>query len=192
MNLKDLLNSEMEEHRRLMNTIHEEHMGWVEETGKLLYGTLCDGKKILVAGNGGSAADAQHFAAELICRFTTERRSFPAIALTTDSSALTAISNDYGFDRVFSRQLEGLGREGDLFLAISTSGNSENLVQALKQAQKTGMITLALLGKDGGRMNEYTTHSLVVPSPITQRIQEAHEWILHTWCAMLDHLVEME
>jgi D-sedoheptulose 7-phosphate isomerase len=192
MNLKELLDGEMKDHQHLMNMIREEHMGWVEETGDLLYRTLCDGKKILVAGNGGSAADSQHFAAELICRFTTERKSLPAIALTTDSSALTAISNDYGFARVFSRQIEGLGREGDLFLAISTSGNSENLVQAMKQAQKTGMITLALLGKDGGKMNQYATHALVVPSYTTQRIQEAHEWILHTWCAMLDYLVEME
>ena len=144
------------------------------------------GCRILVCGNGGSAADAQHFAAELSGRYVKERRALAGIALTVDSSALTAIGNDYGFDRVFSRQVEALGRPGDLLVGISTSGNSPNVMLAVEAAKKLGMRTLALVGRDGGKLKAIADDALVVPSPVTARIQEVHLMIYHFWCEILD------
>jgi D-sedoheptulose 7-phosphate isomerase len=144
------------------------------------------GCKILVCGNGGSAADAQHFAAELSGRYLKERRALAGLALTTDSSALTAIGNDYGFDRVFSRQVEALGRPGDLLVGISTSGNSPNVVLAVEAAHALGMRTLGLLGRDGGKLRTLVDDPLVVPSTVTARIQEVHQMIYHFWCESLD------
>lgn len=148
------------------------------------------GCKILVCGNGGSAADAQHFAAELSGRYVKERRALAGIALTTDTSALTAIGNDYGFDQVFSRQVEALGRPGDLLVGISTSGNSPNVLRAVESAQSLGMKTLGLLGRDGGKLKAACDDCLVVPSPVTARIQETHLMIYHFWCELLDELTE--
>lgn len=144
------------------------------------------GCKILVCGNGGSAADAQHFAAELSGRYLKERRALAGLALTTDSSALTAIGNDYGYDRVFSRQVEALGRPGDLLVGISTSGNSPNVILAVEAAHALGMRTLGLLGRDGGRLRTLVDDPLVVPSAITARIQEVHQMTYHFWCEVLD------
>ncbi len=144
------------------------------------------GCRILVCGNGGSAADAQHFAAELSGRYAKNRRALAGIALTTDTSALTAIGNDYGFDRVFSRQVEALGRPGDLLVGISTSGNSLNVIRAVEAAQAQGMKTLGLLGRDGGTLKTLCDEALVVPSPVTARIQEVHQMIYHFWCEVLD------
>ena len=148
--------------------------------------TLKAGGKILLCGNGGSAADAQHSAAELTGRYKTERGALAGIALTTDTSALTAIGNDYGYEFVFSRQLEALGREGDLLIAISTSGNSGNVVKALELARKIGIKTIGLSGRTGGAMNELCELNLVVPSNDTPRIQEMHIMIGHIICQAID------
>ena len=144
------------------------------------------GGRILVAGNGGSAADAQHLAAELSGRYVKERRALAGIALTTDTSALTAIGNDYGFDFVFSRQVEALGRPGDLFIGISTSGNSANIVKAVESAKELGLKTLGLLGRDGGKLKGMVDDALVVPSSVTARIQEVHQMVYHFWCEAID------
>jgi D-sedoheptulose 7-phosphate isomerase len=144
------------------------------------------GCRILVCGNGGSAADAQHFAAELSGRYVKERRALAGIALTTDTSALTAIGNDYGFDRVFSRQVEALGRPGDLLVGISTSGNSPNVILAVEAAKELGLRTLGLLGRDGGKLRTLVDDALIVPCPVTARIQEVHQMIYHFWCEALD------
>lgn len=144
------------------------------------------GCRILVAGNGGSAADAQHLAAELSGRYLKERRALAGIALTTDTSALTAIGNDYGFDFVFSRQVEALGRPGDLFIGISTSGNSPNIIKAVESAKGLGLKTLGLLGRDGGKLAGLVDDALIVPSTVTARIQEVHQMVYHFWCEAID------
>ncbi len=143
-------------------------------------------KKILIAGNGGSAADAQHFAAELVGRYGFDRPSLPALALTTDTSNLTAIGNDYGYEYVFSRQLEGMGQEGDLFIGISTSGNSQNILNAFESAKEKGITTVALTGRDGGKMADAADYTLIVPSDATPRIQESHLLIEHMICDAIE------
>ena len=148
--------------------------------------TLKNGNKILICGNGGSAADAQHFAAELTGRYKSERISLPAIALTTDTSAITAIGNDYGYDEVFARQLSGVGNSGDLLIGISTSGNSTNILKALQIAKQKDIKTAGLSGKGGGEMNSLCDINVVVPSNDTARIQEMHILIIHTICAAID------
>ena len=145
-----------------------------------------NGHKILLCGNGGSAADAQHIAAELSGRYKTERRGLPGIALTTDTSVLTAVGNDYGYDRVFDRQVEALAREGDVVIGISTSGHSKNVVRALSLARNMGCKTIGFSGRDGGVMNEFCDVNLVVPSDDTPRIQEMHIMIGHIICQAID------
>ena len=141
----------------------------------------------MLCGNGGSAADSQHIAAELIGRFEKERRSMAAIALTTDTSALTAIGNDYGYDQVFARQVEGLGQSGDLLIGISTSGNSKNVVKAMEVAQSKGIRTVALVGdKPEGAMQTIADYVLAAPSTNTARIQECHILIMHTLCQLVE------
>ena len=144
------------------------------------------GGRLYLAGNGGSAADAQHFAAELIGRFEQERSAWPAIALTTDTSILTAIGNDYGFDQVFARQVQGLGAAGDILLGISTSGHSKNVMGAVQAAKSQGMTTIGLLGRDGGLLKTGMDQAVVVPVSNTARIQEAHSFILHYWAMLLE------
>ncbi len=145
-----------------------------------------EGGKILIAGNGGSAADAQHFAAELVNRFLMERHPLPAIALTTDTSILTSISNDYSFEQVFSRQIEAVGKEGDIFLALSASGGSPNILKALDRANNQGLTTIGMTGKDGSRMAPLCDICLSVPETSTPRIQEAHHLSLHIICELLE------
>ena len=144
-------------------------------------------KKTILAGNGGSAADAQHIAAELVGRYGFDRPSIPSLALTTDTSNLTAIGNDYGYDKVFSRQLEGMGQSGDIFIGISTSGNSQNLINAFEVAKKKGILSIALVGKDGGKMAKMADIALVVPSDSTPRIQESHILIGHILCEIIEN-----
>lgn len=144
--------------------------------------TLKNGHKILLCGNGGSAADAQHLAAEFSGRYKKERRGLPAIALTTDTSVLTAVGNDYGYDRVFDRQVEALAREGDLVIGISTSGQSKNVIRALSLAKNLGCRTIGFSGRDGGVMSEFCDVNLIVPSEDTPRIQEMHILIGHIIC----------
>jgi D-sedoheptulose 7-phosphate isomerase len=147
--------------------------------------SLKQGGTVLVFGNGGSAADAQHFAAELLGRFEKERRAWPAIALTTDTSALTAIGNDYGFERVFARQLEGLGKKGDVAIGISTSGNSPNVLRALETANARGLISVALTGR-GGEAGKLAAHHIAVPEERTARVQEIHATVLHVICELIE------
>ena len=144
------------------------------------------GNKLLIAGNGGSAADAQHFAGELVSRFYFDRAPLSAIALTTDTSILTAIGNDYGYRNVFSRQVQANGRPGDVFFAISTSGNSENIVHAIQTAKAMGIIVVGLTGGTGGKMKDLCDFCLCVPSPSTPRIQESHLLIEHIICAAIE------
>jgi D-sedoheptulose 7-phosphate isomerase len=158
----------------------------IEAVGMLLAQTLRSGGKILICGNGGSAADAQHFAAELIGRFELERAAWPAIALTTDTSILSAIGNDYGFADVFSRQVQGLAQKGDALIGISTSGHSENIARAVELAASRGLATVGLLGRDGGPLASRVDHALVVAHNRTARIQEAHILILHYWAMFIE------
>ena len=158
----------------------------IEQIGQILADCIRNSGKILICGNGGSAADAQHFAAELIGRFEQERDAWPAIALTTDTSILTAIGNDYGFDDVFARQVQGLGCEGDCLIGISTSGNSENVLRAVHTAGKQNMRCVALLGRSGGRIHTETDMAVVIPWENTARIQEAHIFILHYWAMCIE------
>lgn len=160
-----------------------ELLSQIDAVNALVVETYRNGGKVLIAGNGGSAADAQHIAAELVCRFTFDRPALPAMALTTDSSVLTAISNDFGYERLFSRQLEASARPGDVFIAISTSGNSPNIVRALQTAQQMGITSVGLTGATGGQMAELCRHCINVPSTDTARIQEGHITIGHILCA---------
>jgi len=163
---------------------------FLDELGRVsnyMIACLRSKKKILIAGNGGSAADAQHFAAELAGQFIHKRKGLPVLALTTNASITTAIGNDFGYEYVFSRQVEGLGHQGDIFVGISTSGNSLNLVHAMNVAKENGLITVGLLGRDGGQMGNLCDLKLVVPSQSTQHIQEAHIMIIHELCAIIDN-----
>jgi D-sedoheptulose 7-phosphate isomerase len=147
------------------------------------------GHKLLVAGNGGSAADAQHLVAEFVVRLTVNRPALAAIALTTDSSILTAAANDWHFDRIFSRQIEALGAPGDVFLGISTSGNSKNIVAAFEAAKKLGLTTIGLTGNDGGAMRALCDFCIVIPTDVTMNIQEAHLTLEHIFCMMVERCI---
>ncbi len=182
-----IIEDELEAHKRTIEKTIEVMIPQIEEASKIFLETLKKGNKVLLCGNGGSAADAQHIAAELTGRYKTERRGLPGIALTTDTSALTAISNDYGYDRVFDRQVEALANEGDLLIGISTSGNSANIISALTLAKELGCATIGFSGRDGGAMNELCDVNLVVPSDDTPRIQEMHILIGHTICQIIDN-----
>jgi D-sedoheptulose 7-phosphate isomerase len=144
------------------------------------------GRKLLVAGNGGSAADAQHLVAEFVSRLTIDRPALRAIALTTDTSILTATGNDYGFDRVFERQIEALGQPGDVFLGISTSGNSPNILKALHQAKKMDVHTIGFSGNSGGKMAALCDHNVIIPSAVTMNIQECHLALEHIFCMVVE------
>ncbi len=179
---------ELKNHQELIAKVINELLLPIEKGCDLINQTILNGNKLLIAGNGGSASDAQHIAAEFTGRFVKHRKPLAAISLTTDTSALTAISNDYGFEQVFSRQLEALAKPGDLFLGISTSGNSNNVIEAFKSAQKMNCKTIGLCGRDGGKMNDLCDLNIVVPSDITARIQEIHILIGHIFCKSVDDL----
>ncbi len=174
----------------LRKTVVEQLSEKLLEVSAVFSGVIGSGGKILIAGNGGSAADAQHFAGEMIVRLTSERnrQSLPAISLTSDTAVITACANDYGFDKIFSRQVEGLGNKGDLLFVISTSGNSKNLIEAVKTAKDKGILTVGLLGNNGGKLGKMVDRSLTIPHPSTQRIQEEHIFFIH----LLVELVERD
>ncbi|MDD1610425.1 MAG: D-sedoheptulose 7-phosphate isomerase [Methylococcaceae bacterium] len=176
---------ELEQHRETMNNLASCN-GVIEAAAELLINTLQQGGKILLCGNGGSAADCQHIAAEFVVRYEKKRRALAAIALTTDSSILTAHANDFDFDTVFSRQVEALGNDKDLLCAISTSGNSGNVLKAVTAARDKGMSVIALTGGTGGDLLEHATLAVIVPSTVTARIQEAHILIGHYWCGVVE------
>jgi D-sedoheptulose 7-phosphate isomerase len=160
----------------------------IVETANLISGVIGAGGKVLIAGNGGSASMASHFAAEMIVRLTSERNreSLPAIALTTDVAVITACGNDFGFDNIFSRQVDGIGCKGDMLLVMSTSGNSENLVRAVNSARARGMLVTALLGGEGGKLARMMERPLIVPHTSTQRIQEEHLFLVHTLVELVE------
>ncbi|MCH9741281.1 MAG: D-sedoheptulose 7-phosphate isomerase [Epsilonproteobacteria bacterium] len=189
--MKTTIVSEFESHLETIKLVMETMAEDLEQASMMAVDVLKRGNKVLLCGNGGSAADAQHIAAELTGRYKTERRGLPGIALTTDTSALTAIGNDYGYDRVFDRQTEALANEGDLLIGISTSGNSANVISALKLAKEMGCLTLGLSGRDGGKMNEVCDVNLVVPSDNTPRIQEMHILFGHTICQIIDEAFDV-
>ena len=163
----------------------------VASAGSLIARCLGSNGKLLSCGNGGSAADSQHIASELTGRFIKERKPLAAISLTTDSSALTCIGNDYSFDEVFARQVRALGRQGDVLLAISTSGNSSNVRRAAEEAKALGMVVVGLLGRDGGAIKALSDVTIVVPSDVTARIQEAHILIIHTLCGLIEQELKL-
>ncbi len=185
MDYEQKLDACLAEHLALFSRLGDLQGGIIAAAQALIH-TLRSGGKILVCGNGGSAADAQHFAAELIGRFEKERDSLPAVALTTDTSILTAVGNDYGFDAVFERQVKGLGRTGDLLIGISTSGNSPNVQRAVAQARESGLTTIGLLGNNGGKIAPLVDIPVIVPHRVTARIQEAHIFILHYWAGAVE------
>jgi D-sedoheptulose 7-phosphate isomerase len=164
----------------------EDLIGRIEEVAYLCVNALRNGHKILFAGNGGSAADAQHLAGELVSRFQYDRPGLPAFALTTDTSILTAISNDYGYERLFARQIEAVGAVGDVFFAISTSGRSPNILEAVRAAREKGLTTVGLTGRQGGELARLCDHCLRVPSDATPRIQEGHAIMGHIVCCLIE------
>lgn len=158
----------------------------IEKSANLIIDAFKKGKKLLICGNGGSAADSQHFAAEMVGRYKKDRKGLPALALTTDTSILTAVANDYGFDTIFEKQVEALGEKGDVFFAISTSGNSPNVLKAIEKAKNKGMKAIGLSGKSGGKMKGLNDIDLIVPSSNTPRIQESHITIIHIICELVE------
>ena len=177
--MMNMIQSEMNAHKETIEKTIEAIQSHIYTACIIATETINNGGKILLCGNGGSAADAQHIAAELSGRYKKERRGLPGIALTTDTSVLTAVGNDYGYDRIFDRQVEALAREGDLVIGISTSGNSKNILRALSLGRNMGCKTIGLSGNDGGAMDEFCDVNLVVPSDDTPRIQEMHILIGH-------------
>lgn len=180
--------NELAAHQHTTNKVIQSLTPVIEDACMMIMETIRNGHKVLLAGNGGSAADAQHIAAELSGRFIKERKALPGIALTTDTSAMTAIANDYGYENIFSRQLEAFAQPGDLFIGISTSGNSESILNAFTSAKRNYCKTLGLSGKDGGRMTGACDINIVIPSNITARIQEMHILIGHILCTAVDNL----
>ncbi len=179
---------ELKDHQHIIQKVIDTLAPDIEKACEMITAAIKNGNKVLIAGNGGSAADAQHIAAELSGRFVKDRRALPGIALTTDTSAITSIANDYGYEHVFSRQLEALAQPGDLFIGISTSGNSEGILNTFRSAKNSNCATLGLSGRDGGRMNTLCDLNIIVPSTITARIQEMHILIGHILCKSVDDL----
>ena len=183
-----LLTASLQEHLETIQTLLHSNIKDIEQSGQMICDALSAGKKILLCGNGGSAADAQHIAAELVGCYEKQRRSWPAIALTTDTSALTAVSNDLGYEQVFARQLAGLAQTGDILIAISTSGRSKNVLKAVERARELGCRTIALTGASTDPLGSMCDFTVAVPANRTARVQEAHITIGHLWCEMVDQI----
>jgi D-sedoheptulose 7-phosphate isomerase len=192
MTAQSLLARSLEEHLAATQALLETKLSEIEATGQLICRTLASGNKVLICGNGGSAADAQHIAAELVGRYEQHRRAWPAIALTTDTSALTAVSNDYGYAEVFARQVEALAVANDLLIAISTSGESANVIRAAITARERGCKVIGLTGANGGKLSESCDLTLSVPSDRTARVQELHITIGHLWCEQIERIADCE
>jgi D-sedoheptulose 7-phosphate isomerase len=186
--MKDLVRRQLIQSIATMQAVLEDER--IHDTmltiGKLTAVALQSGGKLLVAGNGGSAADSQHLVAEFVARLTVDRPALRAVALTTDSSILTAIGNDWAFESIFARQVEALGQKGDVFLGISTSGNSKNVVRALRQAKKQGLHTIGFTGNDGGAMRRLCDYNIIIPSNVTMNIQESHLALEHIFCMLVE------
>ncbi len=184
--LTDLIEKSLAAQIETIEKMLDREMENIERCANVIYKTFENGNKVLLCGNGGSAADAQHIAAEFVGRFETERKALPAIALTTDTSALTALANDYNYERVFSRQVEALARAGDLLIAISTSGNSPNVSHAVMTARRIGCQTMGLSGATGKKLASLCDDAILVPAERTARVQESHILIAHVWCEIID------
>jgi D-sedoheptulose 7-phosphate isomerase len=184
--MQDKIRASIAESIAVSQSALDKNLAAVEKVARAIITSLRNGGKVLLCGNGGSAADSQHIAAELIGRFQKDRKSLPAIALTTDTSILTSLANDYGYDIVFSRQVEGLGRKGDVLIGLSTSGASPNVIKAVEQAKKMGLVTIAMAGKDGGTLAKIADIAIVVPSNKTARVQEAHIALAHAICEVVE------
>ncbi len=181
-----LVDASLLQHLGVFEKLRDSYSENIRECAELILETFNNGNKVLICGNGGSAADAQHLAAEFVGRYETERRGLPAIALTTDTSALTALSNDYGFDDVFAKQVKALAAEGDCLIAISTSGNSPNVIAAVMAARDRGCRILGMTGAGGKKLAGLCDACIMVPSDRTARVQEAHITIAHIWCEIID------
>tara|TARA_B100000768_G_scaffold170489_1_gene176925 strand:+ start:84 stop:656 length:573 start_codon:yes stop_codon:yes gene_type:complete len=189
--MQDVIKKNLSSHLEIINKILETNVSLIELFGNLLSSCLEKNGTIFLCGNGGSASDSQHIAAELVGKFKKERRALKSIALTTDSSILTSVGNDYGFKEIFSRQLEALATSGDIVIGISTSGNSENIIRAFEVAKNMGVTTLSLTGRDGGKLKDFSDHCLTVPSESTARIQEAHILIGHILCDLIEKRLQL-
>jgi len=186
--MKLMIEQELRSHFEVLKKLIEDLQNHIYTACVIATETLSNSNKILIFGNGGSAADAQHIAAEIVGRYKVQRRGLPAIALTTDTSALTAIANDFGYKRVFERQVEALANEGDLLIGISTSGNSKNVLRALKKGRELGCKCVGLSGNDGGEMSELCDLNIIVPSSNTPRVQEMHILIGHILAQAIDRV----
>ena len=186
--MKDLIRTQLAKSIAVMQLVHDddELHATMHTIGKLTAEAMAAGKKLLVCGNGGSAADSQHLFGEFVARLTVDRPALRAIALTTDTSILTAAGNDYGYEHVFSRQVEALALPGDVFLGISTSGNSPNIVRALAVARKIGVHTIGFTGNGGGKMRPLCDHNIIIPSDTTMNIQESHLALEHIFCMLVE------
>ncbi|MCF6212575.1 MAG: D-sedoheptulose 7-phosphate isomerase [Flavobacteriaceae bacterium] len=185
--MKNIIANELNTHLETIKSVINLMQDDLEKASLIAVETLKNGHKILFCGNGGSAADAQHIAAELVGRYKTERKGLAGIALTTDTSIITAIGNDYGYDKIFERQIESLANKGDLLIGISTSGNSKNILNALNLAKQLGCRTIGFSGNNGGDMTKYCDLNLIVPSDNTPRIQEMHILFGHIICQIIDN-----
>lgn len=186
--MKDIIQSQFNESIETKKKLLESSQEEIEKTALVLAHSLKSGKKVLFCGNGGSSCDAAHISAELVVRYKSgnERRALPAIALGTDHAILTACSNDYGYEDIFSRQVSAYGQEGDVLVGLTTSGNSPNVIKAVEMAKSLGMKTIALLGGNGGKLKGICDHEIIVPSSVTARIQESHILIGHIFCSIIE------
>lgn len=187
--MKDSIIKDIQDSISVKSALLKNHVPLIETAARRVLECLQSGNKVIFFGNGGSASDCQHLAAEIVGRYEKERKGFPAIALTTDTSILTAVGNDYGFDRIFERQVEALGKKGDVAFGLSTSGNSKNVLLGIKKAKALGLFTIGLSGRDGGELKALVDLSIVVPSQKTARIQESHIMIGHIICERVDELL---
>lgn len=190
--IDDVATVSLSEHLQTFDRLLTESLPTIRMCADILLQTVSNGSKILICGNGGSAADAQHIAAEFVGRYETERRALPAIALTTDTSALTALANDYDFEKIFSRQVEALASPGDCLIAISTSGNSPNVISAVMAARNAGCKIVGMTGAKGKKLASLSDACLMVPAARTARIQEAHITVAHIWCEMVDQMIAQQ
>lgn len=186
----EIIKSELKSSAELKLRLIDTHAAIIQKAADIICNAITRGSVLFLFGNGGSAADAQHIAAEFINRFKIERQPLPAIALSTDTSVLTSIGNDYSFDDIFSKQITALGKKGDIALGISTSGNSPNVINAFKAARDKGLFTIGLLGKDGGKARSMVDLAIIINHPDTPRIQEAHITIGHIICSIIDQRIK--
>tara|TARA_Y100000748_G_scaffold184553_1_gene154464 strand:+ start:204 stop:782 length:579 start_codon:yes stop_codon:yes gene_type:complete len=187
MKFKSIISSHIQEHKNVLNSFNDEMIEKIEDISNILVKALSSGNTIFWCGNGGSAGDSQHLAAELIGKFKDDRKPLKSIALTTDTSAITCISNDFSYNKIFERQIEGLGVEGDILVGISTSGNSENIINAIKKCKTIGVKSICLLGKNGGKVRSLADHSIIIDSNSTARIQEMHIMVGQIFCDLIEH-----